>query len=149
MAIPSGQVRERSSGRVTAPGDPCATIAARSESEGSMPRGLSTLSVHAGEPRPAAGPLDAPLVLSSTFCFADADVAAAAFRGENDAYIYGRWATPSVEALEAKIAALEAPDEAPSSGRSSPGGGWAAVATGSGMAAVTGTLLTLLSAGDH
>jgi methionine-gamma-lyase len=108
------------------------------------PRGLSTLSVHAGEPRPATGPLDAPLVLSSTFCFADAEVAAAAFRGDNDAYIYGRWATPTVEALEAKVCALETADmPAPS------GDGWGAVATASGMAAVTGTLLSLLRAGDH
>ncbi len=97
--------------------------------------GLSTLAVHGGEERPPTGPLDPPLVLSSAFSFADADVAAAAFRGENDAYIYSRWATPTVEALEAKVAALE--------------GGEAAVAAASGMAAVSGTLLALLEAGAH
>ncbi|MEJ7727992.1 MAG: PLP-dependent aspartate aminotransferase family protein [Polyangiaceae bacterium] len=97
--------------------------------------GLSTLSVHAGEERAPTGPLDPPLVLSSTFTFADADVAAAAAREEGDAYIYSRWATPNVEALERKVAALE--------------GGEAAVCTGSGMAAVSGVLLSFLNAGDH
>ena len=67
----------------------------------STPQGLSTTAVHAGEPRPETGPLDAPLVLSSAFAFADAETAAAAFRGENEAYIYGRWGTPTVDALEA------------------------------------------------
>jgi methionine-gamma-lyase len=99
------------------------------------PFGPSTLSVHAGEERPATGPLDAPLVLSSAFTFADADVAAAAARQEGDAYIYGRWATPNVEAVERKVAALE--------------GGEAAVCTGSGMAAVSGVMLSLLKSGDH
>lgn len=97
--------------------------------------GLSTRAVHAGEPRTPTGPLDAPIVLSSAFSFADAETAAGAFRGDNDAYVYGRWGTPTVEALEAKIAALE--------------GGEAAVATASGMAAIAGTLLTLCRAGDH
>ncbi|GMV12528.1 MAG: bifunctional o-acetylhomoserine/o-acetylserine sulfhydrylase [Polyangiaceae bacterium] len=74
-------------------------------------------------------------MLSSAFAFESADEAAAAFRGESDAYIYGRWGNPSVEELEAKVAALE--------------GGEDAVATASGMAAVTGALLGTLAAGDH
>lgn len=74
-------------------------------------------------------------MLSSAFAFESADEAAAAFRGENEAYIYGRWGNPSVEELEAKVAALEGAEDA--------------VATSSGMAAVTGALLSCLSAGDH
>lgn len=97
--------------------------------------GPSTAAVHAGEAFEATGPLDEPLVLSSAFRFADAEQAARAFRGESDAYIYGRWGTPTVETLEAKVAALE--------------GGEAAVAAASGMAAIAGTLFTLLGAGDH
>ena len=62
--------------------------------------------VHAGEEN-RRGALDTPIVLSSAFGFASADEAAGAFRGENDAYIYGRWGNPTVEALEAKLAALE------------------------------------------
>ncbi len=98
-------------------------------------RGLSTLSVHAGERRDASGALEAPLVLSNAFAFESADQAAAAFRGEIDRPIYGRWGNPSVDELERKVAVLE--------------GAEAAVATGSGMAAVSGALLSLLKAGDH
>jgi cystathionine beta-lyase/cystathionine gamma-synthase len=75
------------------------------------------------------------LVLSSAFSFASGEVAEAAFRGEDDAYIYGRWQNPTVEELERTLAVLE--------------GGEAAVATASGMAAVSGSLLGLLGAGDH
>jgi len=91
--------------------------------------------VHAGERRDETDALEAPLVLSSAFALGTADDAAAAFRGENSRYIYGRWQNPSVEQLEAKVAALEGAD--------------AAVATASGMAAVTGALLSSLRAGDH
>jgi len=98
-------------------------------------KGPSTLSVHAGDPRPDAGPVEAPLCLSSAFAFPDAAAAEAAFRGERDAYIYGRWGNPTVEALEAKVAVLE--------------GGEAAVATASGMAAVSGVVLSVAQAGDH
>lgn len=97
--------------------------------------GLSTRSIHAGESRDPTGALEPPLVLSSAFAFESADAAAAAFRGENDAYIYGRWGNPTVQRLEAKLAALE--------------NGEAAVATASGMAAVAGVLLTLAQSGDH
>lgn len=97
--------------------------------------GLSTTAVHAGEPRLGQGPLDEPLCLSSAFGFADAEQAAAAFRGESDAYIYGRWANPTVESLEAKLAALE--------------GAEAAVATASGMAAIAGTFSALVERGGH
>jgi methionine-gamma-lyase len=97
---------------------------------------LATTCVHAGEPKdPGTGALDAPIVLSSAFGFADADEAAGAFRKENDAYIYGRWGNPTVEALEGKLAALE--------------GCEAAAATASGMAAISGTLLALCEAGSH
>ncbi|MCC6902399.1 MAG: aminotransferase class I/II-fold pyridoxal phosphate-dependent enzyme [Polyangiaceae bacterium] len=99
------------------------------------PRGPSTLSVHAGDRRGADQALEAPPVLSSAFVFGSADEAAAAFRGEADAYIYGRWGNPSVEELEAKVAALE--------------GAEAGVATASGMAAVTGALLSRVASGDH
>lgn len=97
--------------------------------------GLSTLSVHAGEAWPAAGPLEAPLVLSSAFGFASADEAEGAFRGDNDAYIYGRWGNPTARLLERKVAALEGAEDA--------------AACASGMAAIAGAALALLSSGDH
>jgi methionine-gamma-lyase len=97
---------------------------------------IGTACVHAGDTRdPSSGALETPLVLSSAFGFASAEEAAGAFRGENDAYIYGRWGNPTVDALEAKLAALEGTE--------------AACATASGMAAVSGTILTLCEQGSH
>lgn len=96
---------------------------------------MSTLSVHAGEELDETRSLEPPLVMSSAFSFPNAEVAEGAFRGENDAYIYGRWGNPTVEMLERKVAALE--------------GAETAAAAASGMAVISGTLLTLAKAGDH
>lgn len=97
---------------------------------------LSTLCVHAGEPKdPQTGALDVPIVMSSAFGFASAEEAAGAFRGDNDAYIYGRWENPTVRALEEKVAALEGAEDA--------------CVTASGMAAIAGALMSLVGAGGH
>ncbi len=84
---------------------------------------------------PSSGALETPLVLSNAFGFASGEEAASAFRGESDAYIYGRWGNPTVEALEVKLAALEGTE--------------AACATASGMAAVSGAILTVCQQGSH
>ena len=97
---------------------------------------LGTVCVHAGDhPDAATQALDVPIVLSSAFGFASAEEAAGAFQGKNDAYIYGRWGNPTVEALEGKLAALEGTADA--------------CATASGMAAVSGALMALCGQGDH
>ncbi|HEY1958985.1 MAG TPA: aminotransferase class I/II-fold pyridoxal phosphate-dependent enzyme [Polyangiaceae bacterium] len=96
---------------------------------------LASICVHAGEEPNAYRALATPIVLASAFEFDSAEHAASAFRGENAAFIYGRWGNPTVLALEAKLAALE--------------GGPAACATASGMAAVSGTLLSICEAGAH
>lgn len=96
---------------------------------------LATICVHAGEEPGADGTLDTPIVMSSAFAFDSAEHAARAFRGDEEAWIYGRWGNPTVRALEAKLAAIE--------------GAEAACVTASGMAAITGALLALCEAGDH
>lgn len=96
---------------------------------------IATICVHAGDEPDASGALDPPIVLSSAFAFDSAEHAARAFRGEEDAWIYGRWGNPTVLALEKKLAALE--------------GAEAACATASGMAAIAGVVLATCSAGDH
>jgi methionine-gamma-lyase len=99
-------------------------------------RALTTACVHAGDtPDPSTHSLEAPIALSSAFGFASAAEAAGAFAGENDAYIYGRWGNPSVDALEAKMAALEGAEDA--------------CATASGMAAIAGAVLAVCSQGSH
>ena len=99
----------------------------------------STTCVHGGEvPDPATGAIEPPLHLASAFAFDDAAQAAGAFTGENQHLIYGRWRNPTVSTLEGKVTALEAGDADHD-----------CVATASGMAAITATILGVCVAGDH
>jgi len=98
--------------------------------------GIHTLAIHAGEsPDPATGALAPPLHLATTFHLGTAENGAAIFAGEKQAYVYTRWANPTVSTLEKRVAALEHAE--------------AALATGSGMAAIANAVLTIISAGDH
>lgn len=108
------------------------------EALASRERELATACVHAGDAPGEASAfhaLETPIVLSSAFGFDSAEHAAAAFRHENDAYIYGRWGNPTVESLERSLASLE--------------GAEAACATASGMAAICGALFSICESGDH
>ena len=90
---------------------------------------IETQLIHAGEPSPRIeGAVSMPIFQSSTF----------AYRGENDyhAIRYIRLNnTPNHVALHKKLAAIEGAEDA--------------LVTASGMAAIAGTLLTLLGTGDH
>ncbi len=90
---------------------------------------LETQLVHAGEPSPRiAGAVEMPIFQSATYEYAG--------EGSYDDVRYLRNNnTPSQLALHAKLAVLEGAEEA--------------LVTASGMAAISGTLLGLLSAGDH
>lgn len=91
--------------------------------------GLDTLTIHAGEPRPRIGrAVVMPIFQSATFAM-DGDA------GYHDIRYARLSNTPSHEALQAKLAALE--------------GGEAALVAASGMAAISSTLLSLLKPGDH
>jgi methionine-gamma-lyase len=97
---------------------------------------LQTLAIHAGEePDPTTGALVPPLYLATTYHMGSTENGAALFSGEKEGYVYTRWANPTVTVLEKRVAALE--------------GAEAAVATASGMAAITTALLANLKAGDH
>ena len=101
----------------------------------------STTCVHGGEaPDAATGAIEPPLHLANAFAFDDAAQAAGAFTGENQHLIYGRWRNPTVSTLEGKVVALEAGDTT---------AGFDCVATASGMAAITATILGLCSQNDH
>jgi methionine-gamma-lyase len=98
--------------------------------------GWSTKAIHAGEESlPKTGPLIPPIYQNSTFQFETAEECVTAFTDEDSGYIYTRWGNPTQSVLENKIAVLEC--------------GEAALATASGMAAVSTALLTLLAHGDH
>jgi methionine-gamma-lyase len=97
---------------------------------------FATLAVHAGEaPCPATGALDTPIYQSTTFVSADADEMAAVYGEQKPGYMYTRYGNPTIHALESKLAALE--------------GGEAALATASGMAAVSTAILGYVKTGDH
>ncbi|HUU44809.1 MAG TPA: aminotransferase class I/II-fold pyridoxal phosphate-dependent enzyme [Acidobacteriota bacterium] len=55
----------------------------------------------------AKGAVVPPIYQSATFRFASTAAAAARARGESDTYIYTRYTNPTLEAVEAKLAALE------------------------------------------
>ena len=102
--------------------------------------GKSTQAIHAGErdisPRKKSGiPLLPPIYQNSTFRFTTAAECAEAFRDEESGYVYTRWGNPTQDVLEKKLAVLEA--------------GEAALATASGMGAVSTALLTALADGGH
>ena len=95
-----------------------------------------TRAVHAGVvPCPATGSVITPIYQTSTFAFRDAEQGAARFSGKEKGFIYTRLGNPTIQALEGNLAAME--------------GGDAALATASGMAAVTTIFLTFLKSGDH
>jgi methionine-gamma-lyase len=97
---------------------------------------FATLAVHAGEaPCKATGAVDTPIYQSTTFAAADSDEMAAQYAGERPGYTYTRYGNPTIHALEEKLAALE--------------GGEAALAFGSGMAAISSAILGYVKAGDH
>ncbi|MCL5005678.1 MAG: PLP-dependent aspartate aminotransferase family protein [Acidobacteria bacterium] len=97
---------------------------------------FATLAVHAGEsPCPATGALDTPIYQSTTFVSANADEMAAVYGEEKIGFMYTRYGNPTTRALEAKLAALE--------------GGESALATASGMAAVSSAILGYVKSGDH
>jgi cystathionine gamma-synthase len=104
-------------------------------------QGISTKAVHAGEQRRKPGHgVTTPVFQSSTFTFSDtADLVRFMERRKRketgERCDYGRYGNPTVLAAERKLAELE--------------GGDAAILFSSGMAAVTLSLLTLLSSGAH
>lgn len=98
--------------------------------------GWATKAIHAGEESlPRTGPLIPPIYQNSTFRFATADECVNGFADDSADYVYTRWGNPTESVLEAKIAALE--------------GSEAALATASGMAAISTSLFSLLEYGDH
>jgi cystathionine gamma-synthase len=102
---------------------------------------LSTRVVHAGEKRVKAHhAITTPIVQTSTYTFENTQdlvnyMEAKLWGDEIEREEYGRYGNPTIAAVEAKLADLD--------------NGEAACLFSSGMAAVTTTLLSLLSAGSH
>lgn len=104
---------------------------------------MATEAIHAGEIHDSSGAHIAPIYQSSTYVFDGMEDVEAWGDGTSDAYIYARGGNPARTALASKLAALE------SYGLESGADGVAAEIFGSGMAAISATLMGLATAGDH
>jgi methionine-gamma-lyase len=97
---------------------------------------FATRSVHAGYDSSAnEGSLNPPIYMTSTYAFDNVAQGARRFSGEEKGHFYSRISNPTQEILETRLADLEE--------------GEAALATASGMGAITATLWTLVGPGDQ
>lgn len=98
--------------------------------------GFATRQIHkGGHPDPHTGSLSMPIFQTSTFVLGDAEHGADLFAHHAKGYVYTRLGNPNHVVVENKVADLE--------------NGEAAVATASGMGAISAALMTYLRAGDH
>jgi cystathionine gamma-synthase len=98
--------------------------------------GQATVAVWGGEAKPEGAYItQVPVVHSVSFGYGDLDEWLAVAQGLRPGHIYSRNTNPTVDAFEEKLRQLE--------------GAEAATSFSTGMAAITGTLLTLLSPGDR
>ena len=95
----------------------------------------ATRLVHDGTLRSQFGETSEAIFLNSGYVYDSAEQAEARFKGDEEGFVYSRYANPTVAMFEARMCALE--------------GAEAARGTASGMAAVAGSLLCHLKAGDH
>ena len=100
------------------------------------PSRFSTRTVHGGEARVKPHrSVTTPIMQTSTFTFDNTEDLVAYKESANGRVEYGRYGNPTVAAVERKLAELDS--------------GEAALLFSSGMAAITVSLLSLLSSGDH
>jgi O-succinylhomoserine sulfhydrylase len=95
----------------------------------------ATKLVHEGTLRSQFGETSEAIFLNSGYIYASAEQAEARFKGDEEGYVYSRYANPTVSMFEARMCALEGAD--------------AARGTSSGMAAVAASLLCHLKTGGH
>ncbi|MBC8012853.1 MAG: O-succinylhomoserine sulfhydrylase [Methyloceanibacter sp.] len=91
--------------------------------------------VHAGTLRSQFGETSEAIFLNSGYVYDSAEQAEARFKGDEEGFVYSRYANPTVAMFEARMCALE--------------GAPAARGTSTGMAAVAASLLCHLKTGDH
>lgn len=94
-----------------------------------------TQMVHGGTLRSQFGETSEAIFLTQGFVYKSAEQAEARFKNEDPGYQYSRFSNPSVSMFEERVRLLEGAEDAR--------------ATATGMAAVSGAILSRLSAGDH
>lgn len=99
-------------------------------------KGFGTKAIHAGNIEGETyGALSTPIYQSSTYYFESCEQGGRRFAGEENGYIYTRLGNPTATVLEQKVAALENAE--------------AAIATASGMGAISSALWSITKAGSH
>ena len=96
---------------------------------------FDTLAVRAGQLRSDFQEHSEALSLTSSFVYANAAEAARRFANEEPGFIYSRFTNPTVTMFQDRLAALEGTE--------------ACIATATGMAAISSTVMGLLKSGDH
>ena len=97
--------------------------------------GFTTKAIHGGKMADAHKSVAPPLYQTATFYYDTADEGARLGQEIPPGYVYTRWANPTTRAFEEKAALLEGAEDA--------------LATASGMAAVSTAVLTALRRGEH
>jgi len=97
---------------------------------------FNSAAIHAGKKHDHTfGAHVTPIYQTSSFVFDDAAQGGRRFSGQEPGYVYTRLGNPNTTELEAKMATLENGEDG--------------ISTGSGMAAISTTLLAMLKQGDH
>ncbi|MEO0503050.1 MAG: PLP-dependent transferase, partial [Pseudomonadota bacterium] len=95
-----------------------------------------TRAVHGGVRRSQYGEVSEAIFLTQGFVYDSAEAAAQRFEAAGeDEFIYARYGNPTVAMFEDRVASLEGAEDG--------------FATASGMAAVSGALMSMLRAGDR
>lgn len=102
---------------------------------GASELGFSTRAIHGGKIPDANKSVVAPIYQTATFRYDSVEEGARLGAETGPGYFYTRWGNPTTDLFEQKMALLE--------------GGEAALATSSGMAAISTAVMSLLRAGDH
>lgn len=97
--------------------------------------GLQTKMVRGGTLRSNFGETSEAIFMNSGFAYNSAEVAESRFNGEEPGFVYSRYLNPTLKTLEDRLCLLE---DAP-----------AACVMASGMAAVFGSIMCQIKAGDH
>jgi O-succinylhomoserine sulfhydrylase len=95
----------------------------------------ATQPVQGGINRSGYGETSEALFLTQGFVYASSEAAEARFKGEDEGFIYSRYANPTNDMFEKRMCLMEGAEDAR--------------ATASGMAAISAALLCQLRAGDH
>lgn len=95
----------------------------------------ATRLIHSGTNRSQFGETSEALYLTQGFVYDSAEAAEARFKGDDDGYIYSRYANPTVSMFEERMCAMEGAEDC--------------IATATGMAAISSALMCGLKSGDH